>query len=140
DSSPATADTASSCRRPTAPKPQPIKGWFCTRFPTLDSARSSFDVLHLFPEFFQLRLQGHVLTRNQAVVGLRADRVHFAVYLLRQKIQRAPDRFPGLHAVVELLELTWQRGQLFRNVQAFGEIKIPFEHPSALPFRLFNPA
>src|SRR5437660_1449964 len=65
----------------------------------------SFHVLHLFAKLLQLGFQRDDFARDHTVVGLRADGVHLAVHLLRQEIERAPDRLLRLHAVVELLKV-----------------------------------
>src|SRR5258706_126273 len=84
---------------------------FCFSSLMLVGGMSSFDVLRLFAKFFQLRLQDHDLTRDERVVGFRADRVDFAIHLLRQKIQRPSDRLLRLHAIGKLLEVTLQTGE-----------------------------
>ena len=77
--------------------------------------------MRLFPKFFQLRLERHHLARDDRVIRLRANGVDLAVHFLREKIQRAADRFPGLAAIRELLEMALQPRQFLRNVAAVGE-------------------
>src|SRR5205814_2475682 len=139
---PAIAGTASSSPRRTAPRSRSGADRLFGRappLPTLDFRPSSLDVLHLFAKLFQLRLQGDDLARDQTVVGLRADRVHLAVHLLRQEIESAPDRFLGLHTVVELLEMAFHPGQLLRNIRAIGEINDLLEQPFVIDARHRQP-
>src|SRR5579884_706806 len=81
-----------------------------------------FNVLRLLAEFFQLGLERHHRARDDAVVRLRADGIDLAIDLLRQEIERAPDRFPGIAAIVELLEMALQTRQFLRDVRAVSEI------------------
>ena len=52
----------------------------------------SFDVLHLLAQLVDNGLQLEAIAGDVGIVGLRAQRVGFAVELLRQELELAPDR------------------------------------------------
>src|SRR5882724_9626536 len=114
--------------RRTAPKSGPAKGsysaelWFGFPPSFLGFQRSLLDILRLFAEFFQFGFERDYLPRDQAVICFRADGINLSVHFLREKVQHAPHRFPGFPAVIELLKMALQPGQLFRNIRAVSEV------------------
>src|SRR6266478_3814707 len=62
---------------------------------------SSFDVLHLLPQFFDLRFDFHA-------GGLREHGVGFAMHFLQQKIQLLPQLPSPVEQLRELLQVASQ--------------------------------
>src|SRR5512141_444563 len=80
--------------------------------------RLSFDVLDLFLESLELRLQVEDELRRSGLPDLRAGRVHLTVQLLREVVEAAADGAVGSEEAPRLGEVRLEAVDLLRDVCA----------------------
>ncbi|MEJ7703343.1 MAG: hypothetical protein WKF47_06640 [Geodermatophilaceae bacterium] len=78
-------------------------------------------VLNLLADLLELGFAEDDVLRDRGVVRFRAERVQLAKHLLGDELERASDRLILSQLIGELCEVTFEPGQLFRNVGAVGE-------------------
>src|SRR5579863_7382175 len=88
--------------------------------------RWSFDVLHLFAQFFNLtaNFQRHPVNPERFVLDpgcFREHRVRFAMHFLKQEIELLAEFASAIQKFRKLLQVAAQAIELFADVAAFGE-------------------
>ena len=85
------------------------------------SAPRSFQVLHLLAELLDHGLQFQTDVGQLDVVRLRAQRIGFAVELLRQEVELAPDRAAGIDQPARLRHMGDEPVELLADVGLGGD-------------------
>src|SRR5690606_28362437 len=82
---------------------------------------ASLDVLNLLTHPLDLRLELQAQAGDAAVVGFRAERVGFAIDLLRQEIEPSPDRLSRIEQFASRGNVSTQPLQLLLDVGPGGK-------------------
>src|SRR5215475_11512692 len=85
------------------------------------AARQLFQILHLLAKLLDHRLELKPDVGKRHVVRLGAERIGFAVELLRQEVEPSPDRFAVGDQALGLRDMRGQAIELLANVGLAGD-------------------